>query len=89
MKLSKIANTARPNGFFGRMISIFGQIAAVSALFLCSISAHSASAAGVGGSAVVGEVSLVLGKAYLLSEGKPRKLVDTGNQIRASDQILT
>ena len=89
MKLSKIANTARPNGFFGRLISIFGQIAAVSALFLCSISAHSASAAGVGGSAVVGEVSLVLGKAYLLSEGKPRKLVETGNQIRASDQILT
>ena len=49
MKLSKIANTARPNGFFGRLISIFGRIAAAAALFLWSVAAHSARAAGAGG----------------------------------------
>lgn len=89
MKLSKIASTARPNGFFGRLIPIFGRFVAIAAVFLWSVSAHPASAAEIGESAVVGEVSLVLGKAYLLSEGKPRKLVEIDSQVRASDQILT
>jgi hypothetical protein len=91
MKLSKIASTARANGFFGRLSSIFGRFAAA-ALIFWSVSAHPASAAEAaeaGESAVVGKVSLVLGKAYLLSEGKPRKLVEKGSQIRVGDQILT
>ena len=90
MKLSNIAITARANGFFGRLSSIFGRSAAA-ALILWSVSAYPdpASAAEIAESAVVGKVSLVLGKAYLLSEGKPRKLVETGSQVRANDQILT
>lgn len=83
---SKIASTDSPSGFFGRLISIFGRFAATAALFLWSVAAQPADAAD---SAVVGEVSLVLGKAYLVSEGKPRTLVETGSQIRVSDQVLT
>jgi hypothetical protein len=89
MKLSKIVSTARPNGFFGRLSSIFGRFTALSALFLWSVAAYPASAEESEESTIVGEVSLALGKAYLLSEGKPRQLVKTGSQIRASDQILT
>jgi len=88
MKLSKTARPARPNGVFGRLILILGRFAAA-VLILWSVSAYPASAAEAVESAVVGEVSLVVGKAYLLSEGKPRKLVEKGSQIRASDQILT
>jgi hypothetical protein len=89
MKLSNIANTAMTNGYFGRFSSIFGRTAAAALLILWSVSAYPAGAGAPADSAVVGEVSLVLGKAYLLSEGKPRKLVETGSQIRVRDQILT
>ncbi|MBL4571928.1 MAG: FecR domain-containing protein [Gammaproteobacteria bacterium] len=89
MRLSKIASTARPNGFFGRLTSIFGRFVALAAFFFWSVAAYPASAVEAGEAAVVGKVSLVLGKAYLLREGKPRKLVEIGSQIRASDQILT
>lgn len=37
----------------------------------------------------VGEVSLVVGKAYLIASDKSRQRVKVGTQIRASDQILT
>ncbi|PCJ27754.1 MAG: hypothetical protein COA96_02570 [SAR86 cluster bacterium] len=37
----------------------------------------------------VGEVSLVLGKAYLLSSDDSRQLIKQGTQIKATDRILT
>lgn len=38
---------------------------------------------------MVGEVSLVLGRAWIESEGKSRKAVTPGTAIRATDRILT
>lgn len=37
----------------------------------------------------VGEVSLVLGKAYLMSAGKPRQLIVQGLPVYASDRVVT
>ncbi len=88
MKPSKIVivSTATIKGLFVRFSSIFSRFAAVAILLAWAVSAQPASA---GDSSVVGEVSLVLGKAFLVSEGKPRKLVEAGNQIHANDQIVT
>ncbi len=85
-KPGKIASTATVKSLFVRFSPIFSRFAAVAALLAWSVSAHPVTA---GDSSVVGEVSLVLGKAWLLSEGKPRKLVEAGNQVRANDQIVT
>jgi hypothetical protein len=38
---------------------------------------------------VVGEVSLVLGRAYIQSVGSARKLITSGTAVRAADRILT
>jgi len=37
----------------------------------------------------VGEVSLVLGKAYLMSAGRPRQLIVQGTPVYASDRVVT
>ena len=86
MKLSKLANLTVTKGHFVSYSANFSRLISVAALLLWSLSAYSASASDT---AVVGEVSLVLGKAYIVSEGKSRQLVKAGSQIRASDQILT
>jgi hypothetical protein len=47
-------------------------------------------AIGVSGDApVVGEVSLVLGRAYLETAGSGRRLITAGTAVRATDRILT
>jgi hypothetical protein len=40
-------------------------------------------------SSAVGEVSLVLGKAYLMSAGKARQLIVQGTPVYASDRVVT
>ncbi|MDP1932499.1 MAG: FecR family protein [Gammaproteobacteria bacterium] len=79
------------NSGFHSIISTTGRRATrlmgITALFVfghgAAISAHADELAGVG------KVSLVLGKAYLESAGKPRQLIRSGTEIHVNDQIVT
>jgi hypothetical protein len=73
--------------FFVRMARSFRLTGGIIVALLLGLSPHANGAAIESG--VVGEVSLVLGKAYLLSPDQRRQLIEVGSQVRVSDQVVT
>ena len=75
---------------FVNLMAIFNRCLLGVGVLLFSISLQAASSSGPQDDHLaIGEVSLVLGKAYLLSVDKPRQLLQAGSQIRPMDQIVT
>lgn len=81
-------------GFFVRLATIFNRSVTITALLLACICPQLALAsdpidAETGNGLVVGEVSLVLGRAYLDASDQTRQAIQVGTAIRISDQIST
>lgn len=85
----KSASKGAANRVFVKVMESF-SCAAVLALLLASNAAAAVDCvSGLESEAVVGKVSLVLGKAYLVTPGQRRQTVKVGTNIGVSDQIVT
>jgi FecR protein len=77
------------NRVFVKLIESFSCVAVFALLLASHASAADDCVSGLESEAVVGKVSLVLGKAYLVTPGQRRQTVKAGTSIGVSDQIVT
>ena len=75
--------------FLVKIIENFSYTPMLAVVFALSMPVQAAGVSGPSSDVVVGEASLVLGKAYLLTPGEHRQAIKVGSKIRVSDQILT
>lgn len=83
------AKKTRDSRFFVKIIESFSCATVLAVLLVSSVSARAESALGRNSESVVGQVSLVLGKAYLVTSNQRRQTVQVGTEIGVSDQIVT
>ncbi|MEX0965051.1 MAG: FecR family protein [Pseudohongiellaceae bacterium] len=83
IKTVTITTAKTGNKPFVRYRASFNQVWILLAALVFSISVQAQS------TPAAGTVSLVLGKAYLISAGQPRRLVELGSEIHVGEKILT